>query len=301
MDPQSTDKTYKEGGEIKKIKEEVINRFQPIFSHDNIEQLTAENYRAFLSFKNNKHWTGLSRTGNAIANDMQTLKDKLKILTDEKRPISERFDEADKIKGLGKGIITAILQVAYPEKYGVWNNCVEKGMKAFNLRENLLVGGSEGKKYERLNNRLIKIAEELQIDFDLWTLDAMWWVIDEKGIKAVSAAEILDEEDDFPEGKAVYRTHKYYERNSGLVSTKKQIAQDEGSLICSICDFDFHKVYGEIGKGFIECHHITPVSEYSSKTSTKIEDLALVCSNCHRILHRIRPCLTIEQMRERVL
>lgn len=293
---QSTDKIYQESGNIQSAKEGVLSRFQPIFMPDNIENISAEDYLAFLQFENNNHWTGLYRKGNAVAGDMQSLRVKLKILVDESISISQRYNETNLIDGLGKGIITAILQVVYPNTYGVWNNRVEKGMKAFKLWPVFPRGISEGEKYEILNNRLKKIADKLEID--LWTLDSLWWVISEKGIKAFSATETLDEENEFPEGKAVFRTHKYYERNSSLIQKKKILALNEGTLVCSVCDFDFHKIYGEIGEGFIECHHTIPVSEYSSETKTKLQDLALVCSNCHRMLHRKRPCLTVEQMRE---
>jgi len=55
---------------------------------------------------------------------------------------------------------------------------------------------------------------------------------------------------------------------------------------------------GEIGLGFIEAHHVFPISQLTEETDTKIEDLALVCSNCHRMLHRKRLWLTIEKLKE---
>jgi 5-methylcytosine-specific restriction enzyme A len=100
-----------------------------------------------------------------------------------------------------------------------------------------------------------------------------------------------EEEEVFPEGKILFRVHKLRERNVGVVKKKKQQALEKNELYCEICQFDFFKTYGEIGEGFIECHHTIPVSEYTEKKNTKLQDLILVCSNCHRMLHRRRPWL----------
>jgi 5-methylcytosine-specific restriction enzyme A len=56
-------------------------------------------------------------------------------------------------------------------------------------------------------------------------------------------------------------------------------------------------VYGtELGEGFIECHHRSPLSELDKPTKTTLDDLALVCSNCHSMLHRSGCNLTVEQL-----
>lgn len=52
------------------------------------------------------------------------------------------------------------------------------------------------------------------------------------------------------------------------------------------CGFEFEKTYGEIGKGYIECHHLIPLSNFKVNKETKLEGLALLCSNCHRMIHR---------------
>ncbi|MFD2168483.1 HNH endonuclease [Tumebacillus lipolyticus] len=98
-----------------------------------------------------------------------------------------------------------------------------------------------------------------------------------------------DEEIEFPEGKILFRMHKYRERSSKVVQQAKQEALENGRLHCEVCGFDFVKVYGELGEGYIECHHTLPISEYEEDQKTKVEDLSLVCSNCHRMLHRRRP------------
>lgn len=56
---------------------------------------------------------------------------------------------------------------------------------------------------------------------------------------------------------------------------------------CAICGFNFEKMYGEIGKGFIEVHHIKPLYENQTEVVVDPEkDLICVCSNCHKMFHR---------------
>ena len=102
----------------------------------------------------------------------------------------------------------------------------------------------------------------------------------------------------FSEGKEKYRLHKSKERNHELVIKAKELYfKKDNKLSCQICGFSFFDKYGEIGKGFIEAHHIVPISELKEETNTKIEDLAMLCSNCHRMVHRKRPWLTIEKLK----
>ncbi|ASS74804.1 hypothetical protein CIG75_07310 [Tumebacillus algifaecis] len=106
-----------------------------------------------------------------------------------------------------------------------------------------------------------------------------------------------DEETEFPEGRVLYRLHKSRERNGRLIELAKKRAKDEGRLFCAICEFDFAKAYGPLGEGYIECHHTVPVSKYDENSKTRLEDLALVCSNCHRMLHRKRPWLNLTDLK----
>ena len=105
--------------------------------------------------------------------------------------------------------------------------------------------------------------------------------------------------DDFEvkEGKVIFKLHKIRERNRTLVEKKKrQIFNQLGSLSCEVCEFNFESVYGEIGKGFIECHHRVPLADLTSETLTTLDDLAVVCANCHRMLHYSGD-LSIESLR----
>lgn len=100
------------------------------------------------------------------------------------------------------------------------------------------------------------------------------------------------------EGGAVYRMHKSYERSYDFAKKKKKLMlAKHGKLACEACGFDFHKTYGELGKDFIECHHITPIHK-KGKSSTTFDDLALVCSNCHRMLHRNIETMSIADLKK---
>lgn len=116
----------------------------------------------------------------------------------------------------------------------------------------------------------------------------------EKLYSLAESGSLIDyiEEDEFPEGQELERKHKTRERNQALIKkAKEQFKQKHGCLCCEICGFDFSKTYGEIGEDFIEAHHTIPISELSVEVKTKIDDIAMVCSNCHRMLHRKRPWL----------
>lgn len=126
-----------------------------------------------------------------------------------------------------------------------------------------------------------------------------------QAIEAVSGSqnvtdpvEVTDDEDVFPEGLLLTRQHIVRERNLAAVSAKIDAVMGEaGRLACEVCGFDFFAFYGELGRGFAECHHTIPLSEAVFQRKTRLTDLAIVCANCHRMLHRVRPVLTIASLR----
>jgi putative restriction endonuclease len=54
-----------------------------------------------------------------------------------------------------------------------------------------------------------------------------------------------------------------------------------------VCDLHFPDRYGPLGHAFAEAHHLVPLSKVKKCVMTKIDDLATVCANCHRMLHRM--------------
>ncbi len=56
---------------------------------------------------------------------------------------------------------------------------------------------------------------------------------------------------------------------------------------CKVCDFDFEKGYGELGKGYIQVNHIIPISQISREYKVNPKtDLIPICPNCHAMIHR---------------
>ena len=101
------------------------------------------------------------------------------------------------------------------------------------------------------------------------------------------------------EGNPRLTSHLRRERNSTIVRQKKKLVLAEnGSLCCEVCGFDFEKVYGENGKDFCEVHHLIPLHKSDGVIETKLSDLAIVCSNCHRVLHRVSPMPSIDELKK---
>jgi 5-methylcytosine-specific restriction enzyme A len=114
------------------------------------------------------------------------------------------------------------------------------------------------------------------------------------GLMPIPGEELADAE----EGRILTLVHTARERSRRLVALKKASAlSTHGRLECEACGFDF-EVYGGRGSGFIECHHRVPVAQLRPGQRTRLSDLALVCANCHRMIHVRRPWLTVEEVKD---
>jgi hypothetical protein len=97
------------------------------------------------------------------------------------------------------------------------------------------------------------------------------------------------------EGAKRLRTHFKIERNQALIRKFKNQLVDKK---CEVCQFSFFERYGELGKNYIEAHHTVELATYEEARETPISELAAVCSNCHKMLHKGGTLLTIEQLKE---
>lgn len=102
---------------------------------------------------------------------------------------------------------------------------------------------------------------------------------------------LYDENLFIDEGKMKTVTSVVRERSSTLRNAAIKHFTVDGRIKCSQCGFDFEETYGEIGKGYIEIHHVKPIFQYEDEETEKtikkaLENLIPVCANCHRMLHR---------------
>ena len=122
------------------------------------------------------------------------------------------------------------------------------------------------------------------------------------GAVPVASEEEDEEVAEAEEGRILTRIHRARERNRELVAAKKAAAlKTHGSLKCEACSFDFQETYGSRGAGFMEAHHLKPVSFLKPGDKTRLDDLALFCSNCHRMIHAGRPWLSMDQLKALIL
>lgn len=100
-----------------------------------------------------------------------------------------------------------------------------------------------------------------------------------------------------PEGETLARSHIFRERNRELVQKKKEsVLRGTGRLVCEACGFDFAERYGERGEGFIECHHVKALRDLKPGNKTRLDDLVLLCSNCHSMIHARQPWLDMKDL-----
>lgn len=112
-----------------------------------------------------------------------------------------------------------------------------------------------------------------------------------------SVGQPEEDEAAFPEGRELFLKHRARERNSTVIQRAKSLfLEKHGRFFCEACRFDFEKVYGELGHGFIEAHHTIAVSTLSENSETKVSDIAMLCPNCHRMVHRRRPWLSMKDL-----
>lgn len=109
----------------------------------------------------------------------------------------------------------------------------------------------------------------------------------------------VDAESSAIEGNPRLVAHLRRERSPSLAAKKKKsVLAATGKLCCEVCGFDFESMYGKHGQGFSEVHHLKPISQMDKGGATTLADLAVVCSNCHRIIHRIDPMPNIGRFKK---
>jgi 5-methylcytosine-specific restriction enzyme A len=95
------------------------------------------------------------------------------------------------------------------------------------------------------------------------------------------------------EERLVMVLHRSRERalREAKLATARREAPD-GRLRCEVpgCGFDFHERYGAIGEGYAQVHHLQPLADLDGPKEMTLADLAVVCANCHAMIHRGGRC-----------
>lgn len=126
-------------------------------------------------------------------------------------------------------------------------------------------------------------------------LEAVWFdFLTTQNIRVNPFTTSSDTPQTFSEGTATQITQSRYERNPYA----RIACIEHYGYSCSVCDFNFVSRYGKLGNNFIHVHHLTQVATIGKKYSVDpIEDLRPVCPNCHAMLHKKNPPLTIEELK----
>jgi hypothetical protein len=170
--------------------------------------------------------------------------------------------------------------------------------------------GYDHPQYENYGEKLIW-AGKFAIDFSktktfqqywpesesLWIISGLCWTGTTPPKPELEPTDI-EEIESFPEGAEKRRMHLIRERNQAVRKKAKELGlKHDPMLRCQVCGFSFIEKYGEHGRGFIEAHHTQPIASLKSGSRTRVEDIALICGNCHRMVHHGNRTLTIYELR----
>lgn len=111
----------------------------------------------------------------------------------------------------------------------------------------------------------------------------------------IQLAEEIPNPEKYSEGAKALISINAFERSA---NARRACIRYHG-LNCTACGFNFEATYGPLGEDFIHVHHIVPIGAIGCEYSVDpVKDLIPVCPNCHAMIHRVNPPLTIDQLRE---
>ena len=135
----------------------------------------------------------------------------------------------------------------------------------------------------RTHMRSLSEAAARQREFSHIRMDALSSVLSAAARMTTSDDSALSGETVRTEGSKAQRWTTTYERSKSL----REAAVALHGVVCMGCGFEFGLRYGALGRGFIEVHHLKPVSASDGPTQVNVStDLIVLCSNCHSIVHR---------------
>jgi 5-methylcytosine-specific restriction protein A len=148
------------------------------------------------------------------------------------------------------------------------------------------------------------IAYGERLDYFYWTLKPQivnvlkdYKSITELGFQYENDEIVNTSPEGNEEGGRIKVLVNVYERDA---TNRKSCIEYHGSK-CAICGFDFKVIYGEIGKDYIQVHHIVPLNEMKDIVKVNPQtDLIPLCSNCHSMVHRKKPAFQIDEIKKAI-
>lgn len=140
------------------------------------------------------------------------------------------------------------------------------------------------------------LPDDQALNADLRRFIDLYFVLVSREAQLFERADAEEDEANLgEEDLRTLREHKRIERNRKLAHRAKQAL----GYVCKACGFDFELKYGSIGREFIEAHHLTPLAELRGQRLTldPKKDFTVLCSNCHRMIHRTTFVNNVEEFR----
>ncbi|MEY9865380.1 putative HNH restriction endonuclease [Peribacillus sp. B2I2] len=130
--------------------------------------------------------------------------------------------------------------------------------------------------------------------YDTKPVKIIWEFNDENEEYPNKTTEEVDNPEKYTEGGTKQVSVNVYERNP--VARRKCI--EHYGCSCEVCNFNFERTYGELGKDFIHVHHLKELHTIGEEYEVDpIADLRPVCPNCHAMLHKRKPAYSIEELK----
>ena len=164
---------------------------------------------------------------------------------------------------------------------------------------------AEGHDYLNANREQIEYLFSNKYSYDelIQAIDSI-----EKATNKKHKVYVYTEQDMITEGNRFLTINNVRKRSQSLRQAAiEHYKQQNGKIYCDVCGFCFEEAYGDIGKDFIEIHHIKPLYQYSNEgfkayIPEAIEKVRPLCANCHRMIHRNpkRP-MSIEELKDKMI
>ncbi|MDI3502692.1 MAG: hypothetical protein PWR09_817, partial [Archaeoglobi archaeon] len=147
-------------------RKKVLRMFQQMFSEEGLKEMENKDVFLFLGSRFMRwSWTDLSVNKWEFVEKIDEFKRLIRYMRDETIPVEERIENAlkkFKIRNLTPCILSGILFVLHPEKYGVWSSDNERALRLLGRLPKLT--GRVGEDYKRINEKFHELAEELDVD-----------------------------------------------------------------------------------------------------------------------------------------